>query len=698
MDLRHATVAAGGPAMRLWGLVLLMLTGSLLGDQADAQVYPFDRDCVRVSDLDEAGVVRLPDLFRLFDAARTTTIDGFDWDATFGSPSGFDAADWVVLVDGQRVDVDVRGTLNLELLPVTLSDLQYVSLCEGPRFVHGEWIPGGALLLDTFLYHTGTGARNQVRGAAMIGNETGDPGPWRYTDRRVPNVDKFGPDAEFFAQRGHSGYADQLSAKLLRFYATDPAALARNLDAFDGDLPRMRLGALALRHVRNTERLPLGFYTASLHGSYANALDFTPAVAREVGQQQRLGQATVRTQTALPLFGELLFGLTASGAGVSVVPRGAALAFDPAWGERTLRLTLTPQVLGQTVTVSSTQRAASSPGFASSVWVHRLHLNPPLWRARRQRGEPERWLHRVGVGVGLVTDGTDWGGAVQVHGSTLGRRVMLRASAARILASERPDLSYWIAQGYRPTEPSRFTLGNEAPAVRTELAAEVRLPQRVRLGPVLLSSTALRWRHVDGLAAPVEAFRFGADGVALSGATRYTSGRGHLLHPSLSVRTQHAASPSEGWSYRTSARLFYDGQFEVGGNAAFAAAWARVPQHRAGIEATLSVTDRRGDPGRPAVFPDFTTRATFQRISGTRWLAYDGLSAATDGAYEETLSARWLLDLAFTKALLRNRVLATLGVRNLLGAEERYHPLGAALDLRLYGRASVRLTNLGPRP
>ena len=40
----------------------------------------------------------------------------------------------------------------------------------------------------------------------------------------------------------------------------------------------------------------------------------------------------------------------------------------------------------------------------------------------------------------------------------------------------------------------------------------------------------------------------------------------------------------------------------------------------------------------------------------------------------------------------RERLRVHLGARNLLGVEERTHPLGAALDLRLFARATVRVS------
>jgi hypothetical protein len=51
----------------------------------------------------------------------------------------------------------------------------------------------------------------------------------------------------------------------------------------------------------------------------------------------------------------------------------------------------------------------------------------------------------------------------------------------------------------------------------------------------------------------------------------------------------------------------------------------------------------------------------------------------------------WLLDAAAEKWFWQRRLRASLLFRNLLGQEERYHPIGAALDLRFYLRVELVL-------
>ena len=55
------------------------------------------------------------------------------------------------------------------------------------------------------------------------------------------------------------------------------------------------------------------------------------------------------------------------------------------------------------------------------------------------------------------------------------------------------------------------------------------------------------------------------------------------------------------------------------------------------------------------------------------------------------LPGRVLLDLGASKRAWGDRLRVSLGGRNLLGADDRTHPLGATLAPRLFVRAEARL-------
>src|SRR5690606_24364651 len=124
---------------------------------------------------------------------------------------------------------------------------------------------------------------------------------------------------------------------------------------------------------------------------------------------------------------------------------------------------------------------------------------------------------------------------------------------------------------------------------------------------------------------------------------------------------------------------FYSLLAPLGGSDAFEAAWARVPRHRAGAALTL----------RPG--PSFAVHGRFEALSATRWPGYRdvaGAEAPNGTVYTDGTPALALLDLAVEQAVWDRRARVSLLFRNLLNAEERYHPLGGTLAFRLFARVA----------
>jgi len=128
--------------------------------------------------------------------------------------------------------------------------------------------------------------------------------------------------------------------------------------------------------------------------------------------------------------------------------------------------------------------------------------------------------------------------------------------------------------------------------------------------------------------------------------------------------------------------LFYSLLTEENGKDAFRDAWQRVATHRGGVAVTL----------RPD--SNFSVRASLTAQSGTTWpgyLAIDGVAAPNSYVYSATVPASWLLNASGSKHFWNRRIRSILSFRNILNVEERYHPIGATLNFRLFVRIEARL-------
>lgn len=258
-----------------------------------------------------------------------------------------------------------------------------------------------------------------------------------------------------------------------------------------------------------------------------------------------------------------------------------------------------------------------------------------------------------------------------LHGRQAAGAWALGATAAVVqrLPEEDGRLGFWQARGYdgfgdalelvRPAPARTSTEGSLALDAVGRLSAHVTAEARasVRSARGLYLETQPAAPDPDAWPRPALAF-------AIPDASGETAAFGFALR-----------AEREAWS----GRAFYDGLALLGGSAEFERAWEAVPRHRAGAAATI------------APVPGFSVTGSLAYRSAARWPSYEALSGGNGGRYDAAIPAVWLLDASAQKRLWEERLRLSLLFRNLLGQEERRHPVGAALDLRFYLRMEFAL-------
>lgn len=177
--MRHTLLGAG--------LLGLLLSTTPLDAQRSG------RRMVDAAGIAAAGWHRLGDIVDALPTGTVATTDGFNHQLT-GSRVGFvDAggsnARWMVRLDGQVMPVNIEGLWILDAIPVAITQLDSVVITEGPRLVDGRQAVLGTVDLYTRVPPRGP----SIVGDYQHGDESGDPGPYRYTPRATSNVEKLGP-------------------------------------------------------------------------------------------------------------------------------------------------------------------------------------------------------------------------------------------------------------------------------------------------------------------------------------------------------------------------------------------------------------------------------------------------------------------------------------------------------------------------
>ncbi|HET9424118.1 MAG TPA: hypothetical protein VFO55_02005 [Gemmatimonadaceae bacterium] len=211
------------------GLLALLIWPTPLSGQRSA------RRVIDAAGIAAAGWHHLADIASALPPGGTATVDGFNHAMT-SSRTGFveasgSSARWSVRLDGQSMPVSLEGLWILDAIPVAITQIDSVVITDGPRVVDGR-----AALLGTIDLYT----RRPRRGLSAVadyqhGDESGDPGPYRYTARTAPNVEKLGPFASGAAAFGAGPVSIDAAARYSSLNITD-ARIVNRLPGVFGSL------------------------------------------------------------------------------------------------------------------------------------------------------------------------------------------------------------------------------------------------------------------------------------------------------------------------------------------------------------------------------------------------------------------------------------------------------------------------------
>ncbi|PSQ78858.1 MAG: hypothetical protein BRD37_01945 [Bacteroidetes bacterium QH_8_67_23] len=635
--------------------------------------------------LARAGLTRTDDLFWFLNGWATSSLDGYA-----GRPSAAGMPGTPLLVaGGQPLTGGPFGQPPLPVLPVHLQQVKAVDASRAPRLADGRLAPDGAVRLR--LRPPGTGL--EAQGAFSAGNEVGDPGPFRTTEREVLNEDRIGP--QYFGEaslRGADASA-QVSLRSVRHYTTDRAIRARaeNVqDTLDGP-PLQQL--VAPRLVLSAEELLPGTHRLTAHYAALRSLPFFKTLGYELPARRRhahigvrgapSGNRSDRTQRLRYRFGyrratlasdagrfrsapppNLTFDWTEDHLTTHVGVGDLSLPFSPLPGNAPVRL-----------------RFGVSADYTRAQ-AKRASLDDPTLlttRAYAELAAPSAAFRPRLAALLSQTDGQLGGGALLSSQFPLGRRSSLGLHLGYVRApyAAGGPFWYWLQQGLpAPQHPEGQVALPSSPFPASErLTADLRL-RRTFAGGLRLA-LELSARHFQHLSLPSGSYRFAR--IALPA---YAPPGGALvphlrLHTEASGQTVRAAiegthTAPAGLTHQLRYNVFaHHATGEGGARRAFDQRFARVPRHQLRYTARLAVATRFSLEGR------VTAR------SPEHWPAYRP-AEADDSSYPPRLPAFLRVDLTATKRLWRDHLRLRLALRNLLDAPLRRHPAGPVRRLTLF--------------
>ena len=649
--------------MRVCLLVLAMLVNLNAGTSDSLAATKPESTVITAEMIRYAGVTRLGDVFLLVPEWTMSSMDGFSWRLSPRGLSPFQIQSWLVFLDGHKVDIQFVDFNHLNLLPVVLEDIESVEIISTPQLVEGEFADGGVIHIHTRKPLD----RISVTGLFLLGNETGDPGPYRFTELASVNVDRSAQDGSMsLSWRGKSAY---LRGNLLVQHHpfTDVAVLQRNT-AMVNDWPGLSRSILpsltaGFQALGGQHELWTGASGADRYFYY-----FKP-LGREVAVDSRYPFFNLRGNLPLAKRSSVHYRLGASSQTVELNADAQIPHFE--WRSHRyhaniefLRHTRGYQVGGgmawERRRLSEDMHAGLPPADLYKVYGTIRH---GLSGARTQT------LSAMAISDG---DQAALKGAVSMHWGFRDHGFFrVNLSASQRLFAEGQSYWYWIDKGLTLLDTlgvAHSPLGKGSPG--TQITSDLIL--MIPFSPQLNVQITGYHRKFAGMFLYSQQFALEDEDLTLSAPTNISSASsGQIAGYQVTVRYQAL----KGWSHSLSMRF----EGAISGDEVFRRQWLAIPKYQANYQTVFSPID------------GFSIWAQVRISGSTQWPDYAGIDGQVYQttfremvAYNSTVPAFTNIDLKVRKALWKRKISATILLRNLLEQEVRYHPFGASFDLSLF--------------
>ena len=653
---RRAYTQAGTTLLLL--LACLLPTNTLRAQPADPSPGV---QIITAKDIAQAGLARLSDLFMIIDDWHATSVEGYAFDVSANGLAAAQEAAWLVLVDGNPVDLRILDAQNLNTLPLSLTDIDYVEVHNTPAFVNGLFAQAGLLHLHTVKPDPGAA----LRVGLAAGNEIGDPGPFRYTAFATPNIDRIGPTLQGTVSVAGSAWHARAHGKLDEHHSTDERIRQRVFSFYQGEKdPRLLLASAGL-DLGTTGRL--GQHNVFAGFSRYQDLPFFEPVGLETPTDHRFLHAGLRgdSDPGEPTGLSYRLSYTVS----ELVPRNNKGSVNFDWRQNTFR--------GQYEVRSARERVRGALGLSldrieslTGAELDDASLSIPRAYGRLGVRPDERWDAHLTAYITRVKGQHGYGGLATVKITpTPIHTIMLTGSAARQPFQATNSLWYWMGEGYtfqarRETDITLPTGYRASTTYTADLAWTVRPSDRFGL------TLSGGYRRFDDRTLASYTFRYDSLTTGFFADTDVSNSVfGRVLKAGVDVRFRLVPSLEQQFHY---SYLRYPTTDDT-----FFQAWRSQPWHR------LSYTLRYIPNPRLSLY------ARLAYHSATQWTGFLEAARDADGRYQADLPSYWLLDLTAQKRFSRDHLQVSLSLRNFLNEAYRTHPAGAITNMAFHVRVQV---------
>ncbi|RJP62259.1 MAG: Plug domain-containing protein [Ignavibacteriales bacterium] len=232
----------------------ILIFSAICFAQFDTNSFQSIKQTVSSDEIKAMGIINLSDLYSLADKWNSFSIDGFNQNLSANNLSTYQRQNFILVVDGQKIDLNTFDIQNINLLPVSIYDIESVEFINLQGIYEGEYTSSGLIHIHTKKPEEKLTAHTNL----SLGNETGDPGPYKFTSLKTQNVDKLNYNLGLTLNYGSRNWFIKGNIKSEDNYVTD-AALRDRINYFHPGNNKARLisvsGTVQIKNDFSTSRI-----------------------------------------------------------------------------------------------------------------------------------------------------------------------------------------------------------------------------------------------------------------------------------------------------------------------------------------------------------------------------------------------------------------------------------------------------------
>ncbi|MFC2133894.1 hypothetical protein ACFLTH_04695 [Bacteroidota bacterium] len=657
------------------GLLFFILFKTLLF--AQEQMPPdnsFGGEIITKEEIRLSAAARLSDIFSLINSSNGNTITGYSWMVNLNSLTPNWEQNWVLMIDGQRIDLDFPYVKNINLLPVGVNEIEYVEIINIPGIVEGEFIDKGLIHMHTSKIPEGFSLHSSLSSA----NETGEPGPGKYSNPQASNIDQIGPYYWTSFNFGSRSLNLRLGLKHHLHIYSDPK-INNRLKDYPWEFKEIRMTGVSLKidteiFGSNHSLFVGGTSTGDpvLFPSHGSGLLFFNPFGSEIPVKLKFVHGGLRGDFNLNSKINLDYAFKYSSSIMDLPSTQIQKNFDWEMNNYDGLIKITSN--------ESDSQTQISAGFNHVKMATDYELEKDDFMLFRINGQIDGLKSEKFVQLiygGLVLGGTNTAFNIGTRFKYLANKnskINANISYSSRLPEEDNSIWYWVRNGYEFLDDHSMNYSIDG-KLKMSRELTVDFSYQLNFEESLKLTMGGFFRNFTDVYTERQQYLYLPDSDSIAAATQvYTSETGTIA--GLSVNALHTVSSE------IKQELYYRYILHFEGSEMLLAGMRSFPQHKFMYSFVYT----------PA--PSLSLMTKFTYISDTYWSDFEGINRDSNELYNHVLDGNVLLDIAIQKSFWYDKIFLNLYLKNMLGNVIIYYPVGAMFDMTLFMQVELRLDSI----